>query len=385
MSDRIRIRVLDAVRAGRGEATKKSIENATGLACATVCKTVDSLLADRTIFARREAPSGRGRPALPLALNLDSALFAGLDLGGESWRILFSDLGFNRLYYRKIATPPYEGRETFFRHLFAFIRSSLAESRLNAAKLRLIGLAVSANTDPDTGVVVSAGNMGIRWGANLPVREEVEREFGVPACVITTQAAAAWAEYKFGTAAGTGDLVTVGLGVGIGAAIIAQHQLIVSRPDRPAGYIGHLYIPGNREICVCGYRGCLEAFAGARSLAAIARRRHENDPAYPLWQNAAAIDLAAAAGDRRAVALLNRAAACDAVGIAGLIQMYQPDALIFSGGQSRENGYLYNAVLRRLKRLVPEDRRRGMRISITSLGDAQSALGVIRLAYEKFF
>ena len=273
MSDRIRIRVLDAVRAGRGEATKKSIENATGLACATVCKTVDSLLADRTIFARREAPSGRGRPALPLALNLDSALFAGLDLGGESWRILFSDLGFNRLYYRKIATPPYEGRETFFRHLFAFIRSSLAESRLDAAKLRLIGLAVSANTDPDTGVVVSAGNMGIRWGANLPVREEVEREFGVPACVITTQAAAAWAEYKFGTAAGTGDLVTVGLGVGIGAAIIAQHQLIVSRPDRPAGYIGHLYIPGNREICVCGYRGCLEAFAGARSLAAIARRR----------------------------------------------------------------------------------------------------------------
>ena len=161
--------------------------------------------------------------------------------------------------------------------------------------------------------------------------------------------------------------------------------MIVSRPDRPAGYIGHLYIPGNREICVCGYRGCLEAFAGARSLAAIARRRHENDPAYPLWQNAAAIDLAAAAGDRRAVALLNRAAACDAVGIAGLIQMYQPDALIFSGGQSRENGYLYNAVLRRLKRLVPEDRRRGMRISITSLGDAQSALGVIRLAYEKFF
>ena len=373
MSDRIRIRVLDAVRAGRGEATKKSIENATGLACATVCKTVDSLLADRTIFARREAPSGRGRPASPLALNLDSALFAGLDLGGESWRILFSDLGFNRLYYRKIATPPYEGRETFFRHLFAFIRSSLAESRLDAAKLRLIGLAVSANTDPDTGVVVSAGNMG------------VEREFGVPACVITTQAAAAWAEYKFGTAAGTGDLVTVGLGVGIGAAIIAQHQLIVSRPDRPAGYIGHLYIPGNREICVCGYRGCLEAFAGARSLAAIARRRHENDPAYPLWQNAAAIDLAAAAGDRRAVALLNRAAACDAVGIAGLIQMYQPDALIFSGGQSREEGFLYNALLRRLKRLVPEDRRRGMKISVTSLGDAQSALGVIRLAYEKFF
>ena len=49
------------------------------------------------------------------------------------------------------------------------------------------------------------------------------------------------------------------------------------------------------------------------------------------------------------------------------------------------NAYLYNAVLRRLKRLVPEDRRRGMRISITSLGDAQSALGVIRLAYEKFF
>ena len=50
-----------------------------------------------------------------------------------------------------------------------------------------------------------------------------------------------------------------------------------------------------------------------------------------------------------------------------------------------EEGYLYNAVLRRLKRLVPEDRRRGMKIAITTLGDAQSALGVIRLAYEKFF
>ena len=71
--------------------------------------------------------------------------------------------------------------------------------------------------------------------------------------------------------------------------------------------------------------------------------------------------------------------------MAFLLQMYHPDALIFYGGQCREDGFLYNELLRRLDFHVPPARRRGMSISISDLGERHVALGAARLYFEKLF
>ena len=67
-----------------------------------------------------------------------------------------------------------------------------------------------------------------------------------------------------------------------------------------------------------------------------------------------------------------------------MIQLYAPEALIFSGGQSKPDGYLFRKTIEKLKEILPEERR-SCHLDITNLGPHQAALGAARLAYEKFF
>ena len=148
------------------------------------------------------------------------------------------------------------------------------------------------------------------------------------------------------------------------------------------GYIGHMLIPGNQHICTCGFRGCLESYSGGEYLAAVAR---EKIPDRPELHSAAALDYAAENGYPEAIDILTTAASYNAVGIASMIQLYSPDALIFYGGQCRKDGFLFKQTLKALENVLPQERMSRFEIGLSTLGSLQSALGGVRMAYEKFF
>lgn len=381
MRERVKIQILDAVRNDHGESSKKAIQAATGLAWGTVCKNVDGMIDDGILVYRKEEPRGRGRPIGHVMLNPDGGFLAGMDLGGAFWRVLFTNFMFEPLFEKTIRRPDYTGVDAFCSELFRFLECALEESALSRFRLCGIGIGISGNIDSVNGILVSAANLGLKNGTNLNLRERVEKRFGVKTDLSTSQAAAAWAEYHFGRYAGTGNLITVGIGVGIGAAIIANHTLLPNRPDRPTGYIGHLYLPGIDRSCVCGNRGCIEAFSGGSSLAAIARKLYADAAAL----DAAGLDRLAASGNPCAQDLLCTAADYDAFGIAFLVQMYHPDVLIFTGAQCRMDGFLFRELLRRLDYHVPPSRRGGMSIAVSELGTGHTALGAARLYFENLF
>lgn len=231
-------------------------------------------------------------------------------------------------------------------------------------------------------MIVSGRNFGLPWNENVPVAAVLGDRYGVGVYAVTTQAAAPAAEYHFGTMAGCRNLLTLGFGVGIGSGVVSEGQLLISRPGRPVGHIGHMLISDNKRVCVCGFRGCLEAYSGGNSLVQVA---HERFPARTDFTDARAIDLAAGAGDADARSILDTAAVYNAAGIASMIQLYVPDAIIFGGGQCREDGYLYRRTLEEIRNILPRERLENIKVSITTLGKYQSALGAARLAYEKFF
>lgn len=379
---RNRVLITDAVRKGGNGFSKKDVHRETGIAWGTMCKAVNELLAGGFLFARKEEPAGRGRPMVPLCINPGAAYFIGFDLGSGHTRTVVCDLNFNIVCRREVPTPFYRDAETFFNWLFSCFTAALQESGISHDKLQGIGLSVSGNVDSDTGIIVSGGNWGVKWGTNLPAGERLSQYAGVPVFAISTQAAVVWAEYHFGRHRGRANLVTVGLGVGIGSGVVSNHHLLFSQPGRPVGYIGHMLIPGNHHTCTCGFHGCLESYSGSNYLAAVAR---EQIPERPELHSAAALDHAAANGDPDAINIMTTAASYNAVGIASMIQLYSPDALIFSGGQTRGDGFLFNRTLAVLDEILPPERRANLKIDISNLGSRQSALGAARLAYEKFF
>lgn len=374
--------ITDAIRNGQNNCSKKDIQRQTGIAWGTMCKVVDALLAANYLFARKEEPSGRGRPIIPICINAASAYFIGIDLGASQTRTVVCDLNLNVVYRNEIPTPPYQDSDSFFKWLYGVFDAVVAESSLPKEKLKGIGIAVSGNVDTDAGVIVSGGNWGVKWGTNLPAAENLSRHSGIPVFVLSAPTAGVWSEYHFGRWRGRANLVTIGLGVGIGSGVVSNGHLLISQPRRPVGYIGHMLIPGNMHICTCGFRGCLESYSGGEYLAAVARERIPNRPEL---HSAAALDHAADNGYPEAIEIMTTAASYNAVGIASMIQLYSPEALIFSGGQCRKDGFLFNQTLKALEGILPPERLSRFEVGLSTLGRHQAALGAARLAYEKFF
>ena len=67
------VKVMDAVRNGRNNASKKEIQQVTGLSWGTMCKVTNTLLEKGYLFARKEKAKAPGRPIIPLCVNPDSA------------------------------------------------------------------------------------------------------------------------------------------------------------------------------------------------------------------------------------------------------------------------------------------------------------------------
>lgn len=378
----IAVQIMDAIRHGKGNASKKDIQETTSLSWGTMCKGVDALLERGYVFARREKAQGRGRPTIPLCVNNDGAFYIGIDIGACSTRTVICNLSFNTVYMDEILTPRYTNEETFFAFLSERINTALTQSRIERDNLAGIGLSVSGNVDFENGIIISGGNFGMPFGSNLHVAEYLQRTFGVGVYAITTQAAASAAEYHFGTMAGTPNILTVGLGVGIGSGVVSEGQVMISRPGKLVGYIGHMLISGNRRLCSCGFRGCLESYSGGNNLLNVAREKFPNRTDFDSTKT---LDMLAAHGDRDAQEIMDQAAAYNAAGIASMIQLYIPDAIIFGGGQCRADGYMFTRTLEEIRGILPRERLANIQISISTLGKYQSALGAARLVYEQYF
>lgn len=375
-----RVKIIDAIRIGKNNFSKKDVCIYSGVSWGAMYKIVDSLLTEGYVFTRNEKPVGRGRPNVPLCINPDAACYCGIDIGSHQTKILFVDLNFNILYREKTTTPLYSGDETFWAWLAEFYGNSRQNSGIAEEQIKAVGLSVSGTVDSELGIIVSGANWGMKRGANLPITR-LASLIRHPACVYSTQVAAVLAEYHFGRNAGKGNIVTIGIGVGVGSGAVANHLLLVSHPGRPVGYIGHILIPGNERDCVCGWRGCLETCSGGNSLMKIVAEkmpvRNDISSAYDL-------DRSASDGDEAARQIMDTAAYYNALGVAGMIQLYSPEAVIFSGGQVRPDGYLYQRTLLEVNKMLPEDRRNCL-FEISRLAEYQSALGAARLAFEKFF
>lgn len=378
----VAVQIMDAIRLGKGNASKKDIQETTSVAWGTMCKSVDNLLERGYIFARREKAQGRGRPVIPLCINNDAAFYVGIDIGAGNTRAVVCNLSFNTVYMDEVPTPRYVGKELFCTFLRERVEAAIVQSRIEREKLKGIGVSVSGNVDFEEGIIVSGGNFGMPFGTNLNIAEYLTAEFNVPIYAMTTQAAASAAEYHFGEMAGTPNILTVGCGIGIGSGVVSEGQVMISRPGRLVGHIGHILVSGNRRLCSCGFRGCLESYSGGSNLVSVAR---EKFPHRADFDSARTLDLLAAAGDAEAQEIMNTAAVYNAAGIASMIQLYIPEAIVFGGGQCRADGYLFSRMLEEIRSILPPERRENIKTCISTLGKYQSALGAARLVFEQYF
>ncbi|ABP56279.1 ROK family protein [Salinispora tropica] len=238
------------------------------------------------------------------------------------------------------------------------------------------GVAVCGLVRRDDGLVRLGPTMG--W-VDEPIGAAIGAELGldVPVVVGNVADVAAFAEHTRGAATGCDNLIYLYGDVGVGAGIITGGRRLTGHGGY-GGEVGHMVVRRDGTRCECGSRGCWETEIGEHGLLRAAGRSDTQGRDAVL----AVID-AADRGDAQAQTAVRTAGDWLGFGVANLVNIFNPELVIF-GGAMRDLYLAAAAQVRsRLNASALPACVEHVRLRTPALGDDAALIGAAELAFER--
>lgn len=329
-----RLKVLNLVRE-RGPAARPEIARTTGLSTSSVTNIVGfllekGLLVETGILAKRDV----GRKATLLRYNPSACLVVCVDIGANGVRVALTDLAGAPRVSKEIrldhALMDQEMVDLVRREVGRLVEEGRAGGREPIAG---IGVAVSGLVLDDDRLVVSSS---MHW-KGLPLKELFEKEFGLPVFVQNNSMTKAHWRLHQGMAPDERHVVFMDLAMGVGLIDFYDRQISAA----VIGELGHTTVQKDGPACFCGNHGCLEllcsvdavlrdcreglAAGRCRELAAVVAGREDAAPTYADAREAAR------RGDRDVQAAFRRCGEYLGIGLANVINLFNPQRIILNG------------------------------------------------------
>jgi predicted NBD/HSP70 family sugar kinase len=366
-----------------------------GLSTAAVTGIVGSLLA-KNLLSEEPYPDNRvGRKRVSLRLRSDLAYVIGIDLGTYNLRVVITDLNGTIVALRQTPTRMNTGRVEVLDRTFSIVRELIAEVSLDLSQIRGIGIAFSGVIDASRGVILSYPRPGqVEHWKNIPLSTLVEEAFGVPCIVVDSVRAVATIEKHSGAGRTLKDYVYVDVGMGVGSAIFINGS-IFSGSKGNAGEFGHLTVDKNGPLCSCGSTGCLEAMACCATVIAAVQHAIQRGVSSRISEFATAesadpgsltveiIAKAAENNDSLALRVLHEAANYIGAAASDLINLLNPEAVIFGGALFRAApDLLIESIRRTVRERAMEKAANDVTLMVSPLTGDAGARGAARLVSE---
>jgi N-acetylglucosamine kinase len=246
----------------------------------------------------------------------------GIDLGGTKIEGAVVDASRPDVAVCRMRLPT-EGRRGYGHILEQISRLvRMLETESGIRRPERIGFGTPGVIDPATGVLKNSNTLCLN-GKRL--REDLERALGAGVSIANDANCFALAEALFG--AGRNRPVVVGLilGTGCGGGVVVNGQVLHGLHGI-AGEWGHNPLRGERTLCYCGHRGCIENVISGPAL-----ERHYHSLCQRRLKLPEIVKRAGQ-GDRAAQATLRRLQSRFGEAIAAVINILDPDAVVIGGG-----------------------------------------------------
>ncbi len=319
--------VMDAIRAGDGLA-RVDIAEQVGLSPASVTAITAEMLGAGLIEtvggesgAAGEAKPRRGRPRVALKVRGAACRVAGLKIARESISATVLDFEGNELvsHVHQLSTALLTPME-LARVAAAVLDETCAEGGFGRADLAGVGIGLAGLIDARRGFVYWSPSLNKR---NVDLGTLFNTLFQCPVFIDNDANLIAKAEQLFGLGRGVANFIVLTVEHGVGMGIVIDNQIY--RGTRGCGAeFGHTKVQLEGALCQCGQRGCLEAYVGDYALLREARVGTPLKDLPTMWQ-------AAQNGDTVARAVFERAGRIFALGLANVVNIFDPDLVILAG------------------------------------------------------
>jgi predicted NBD/HSP70 family sugar kinase len=360
------------------QCSRQDLSEATGLSPASVSNVIRELIREGIVLEAGSVDSDGGRPRVLLEINADYGYVIGVDVGETRVRVELFDMTMTERAKADYPLDPREhGVDAIVERILSGLAAVLTSGGVDSSAILGVGVGVPGVVEQGPEVLVHGQTYG--WEA-APLERLLRSGTDLPLYMDNGAKTMGQAEMWFGAGRGAQHAVMCLIGSGVGASIIA-HGSTHRGATSSAGEWGHTTIMVGGRACRCGSRGCLEAYIGAGAILdryGLPLPGDDQESAL-----AALIDLAATSP--KAADVLADTATYLGVGIANLINLFNPERIILGGWAGLLLG----------ERMLPAIREAAERhslrhpfadtsIELGRLGPDAVALGAATLPIERF-
>ena len=265
----------------------------------------------------------------------------GIDLGGTNIVAGVVDENFNIVATAKRKTNCPRPAEEIVNDMAEISLEAIAKAGIKVEDIESAGVGSPGSINPTDGVVVYSNNLGF---FNLPLSKLLKEKTGIDFYLDNDANAAAYGELIAGAGKGVNNFVMITLGTGVGGGAIIDGKMLTGS-NYAGGELGHTVIDINGQMCSCGRQGCFEAYASATALIRQTKQAMVKYPNSIMWDivkgNIDAVNGLTAfdamrKGDEAGKAVVDKYVYYLSVGIANMINIFQPEILCIGGGVSKE-------------------------------------------------
>ncbi|MDQ4095976.1 MAG: ROK family protein [Actinomycetota bacterium] len=311
--------------------------------------------------------------------NPDARFVIGVDIGGTLTRGAIVDRSGATTLRLERPTDPTAGTKS----IVLVVDELLAQSDQEIAG---VGVGAAGFIDASTGSVTFSPNLTYDDPA---VAEAVQARSSLPTIVDNDANVAALGERTFGSARGADYVAYLTIGTGIGSGFIDKGRLV--RGFTGAGAeLGHMIIDPSGPECPCGLRGCFEQLASGSAIGRMGREAVVEDPDSSILAFAGSaeaitgkhVSQAAREYDETARRVLRRAGRSLGIGLSNVVNLFDPEVIVLGGSAVLAGEPFLGPARDQLHEMTSAQRRRPMRVDVTSLGGDAGLLGAAALAFH---
>ena len=348
----------------------------TGLTRTAIRSLVGDLVAGDLVVEEPALRLGTpGRPSPRVRLVAESAVVLALEISVDSAAVAVVGLGGRVHWQRRVERP--RGHSSLDEIVADLSRLAVAaRARRPAGETPIgIGVAVAGLVNKADGLVAFAPNLG--W-VNVPLGDRLAETLavGIPVGVANEADLGALAEFRRGAARDVSDVLYVHAEVGVGGGLIVD-GLPVAGSAGFAGEIGHMPVNPDGRPCHCGSVGCWETEVGEGAL--LSRAGYPLDGGRPA---VAAVLADATAGLPRALQALDEVGHWLGIGLAGLVNIFNPRRVVLGGLFSRIQPFVAERLEAELDRRALAGPRGLVSVMPAALGEDAPLLGAAEMALE---
>ncbi len=320
-------------------------------------------------------------------------LLLGADVGGTGLKYVVAGTDGSILLRGEVLTDAQDAGVSLDRLSQTVTQDLAQKTTANGnplSRLKAVGLACAGIVNPQSGCLGRSPNLPGWEGTDLAGL--VRSSFGsIPVTLANDVNSALYGEFKAGAGQGLGSLVMIALGTGVGGGVLIDGNLLTGS-HFGAGEIGHMVLDPQGPYCICGNRGCLEAWAGSVGLLRSARAAADENDSTSDFQALLAErgselttrDLSSLAekGDATSLSVFQEVGLRLGQAVGNLVNVLDPERVIIGGGVAQAGDLILEPCRQQVAQQVLAQSSETVPVVQAELGPHSAAVGAAWLARE---